>query len=200
MLSNAHSYILGKTSLRGTKPHTPAVKTPYQQTTAYRTTVCTLLYIGSHFIFTTQTNPQPYIFSLSNSFTFHCLFLYLFWGFSYILSYRNSRNQAAFVQQFLSNLHLPLPSPCFSPLVSTCLEIKEFSAGRRTSAQSDRDREPEVKCNSIKSATVDKSASSNSARGLYFCKRYAELQFSSIQSLNPRSSDFIKRFGNGTLH
>lgn len=114
-----------------------------------------------------------FLFQTHSHFTV-CFYI-CFGALSCILSYRNSRNQAAFVQQFLSNLHLPLPSPCFSPLVSTCLEIKELSAGRRTNAQSDRDRQPEVKYNSIKSATVDKSASSNSARDLYFCKRYAVL-------------------------
>lgn len=111
-------------------------------------------------------------------FVFHICFGPL----SCILSYRNSINQVAFVQQFLSNLLLPLPSPCFSSLVSTWVAIKEPCAGRRTNARSDRDRRPEVKYSSIKSAR------SNSARGPHFCKKYAALQSSTIQSLNPWNS------------
>jgi hypothetical protein len=108
-------------------------------------------------------------------FVFHICFGPL----SCILSYRNSINQVAFVQQFLSNLLLPLPSP-----VSTWVAIKEPSAGRRASAQIDRDRRPEVKYSSIKSATVNTSPRSNSARGLHFCKRYAALQSNTTQSMN----------------
>lgn len=79
-----------------------------------------------------------YIYFLSQMHSHFTLCPYICFGSpSCILSRRNSRNQAAFVQQFLPNktLSQPFSHPTFSKPVPTCLAIKELRSCRSANRQ-----------------------------------------------------------------
>jgi hypothetical protein len=112
---------------------------PQQHNIVHNTTVYTPCCTQAVILFLQHRQTLNYIYFLSQMHSHFTLCPYICFGsLSCILSRRNSRNQAAFVQQFLSNktLSQPYSHSTFSKPVPTCLAIKELRSCRSANRQS----------------------------------------------------------------